>query len=117
MVITGTYGVLNLPDSKGKQQALYFDGQKLPIPEFFFKVVYDSQSKNGIGFVTSNNPYLKSANNVKELCKDVGCAQYQWSIDRANEPAKGVTYCCDVNDMRKTINYIPKFEVRGILTG
>lgn len=115
-VITGGYEVLALPDSEGNDQEIYLvEGNKLPVPKFSWKVVQDMESKEAVGFVTLNNPFLEEVSKkdyiCKDICEDVGWGQPSWS----SKPYRGITYCCEVKDLMKKIKTIPDVKASGIL--
>lgn len=113
-VYTGTQGILTLPNAKGQATPLYLndDAQTIPIPDNFWKVLYDAETKQGIALVGSNNPLLDSEDNL--LCKNV-CEANGWSTIR--DFRKGLIYCCTVADFQKAVSYAPKLSVSGVLQG
>ncbi|XP_065212829.1 uncharacterized protein LOC135840304 [Planococcus citri] len=118
-VITGTSGVLELPDDKGKLQKIHLNGNKIRVPEYFWKLVYDPQTSSGIGIITSNNPYLEKTATLK-ICKNI-CYENNWLNHNATiefkDPSQGLTICCTVNELRKAIPEVPFVNVQAILRG
>ena len=119
--MTGTYGILELEDEKGKLQKLYLNPQKknIPVPQYFWKVVYSPTTKQSIAFVTSNNPYLKAGSKIP-FCKEA-CVDYNWmwfdsKKDFLNVTA-GITSCCSFHDLRKEVSHVPFLDVQGIIRG
>ncbi|KAK9880415.1 hypothetical protein WA026_010293 [Henosepilachna vigintioctopunctata] len=111
-IFTGTYGKLNI---YGINLFLYKDNsiQAIPIPEIFWKVVFDPIAKMGIAFVGTNNPFLKKQE-VKVYCKDIS-SEISWiKLDNTNV-TRGFVYGCDVNDLRNKISFIPQLDIKGIL--
>lgn len=123
IIYTGTYGVTQLLNQVGywTDLHLYTDENNnpvIPIPQYFYKVVYEPSSKNGIAFVGINNPHY-TAEKVKELifCDDV-CKEkpeFRWLTWHPNNPNEGYTFCCSIPDFRRAISHLPDFEVEGIL--
>ncbi|KAK3932230.1 Dynein heavy chain 11, axonemal [Frankliniella fusca] len=113
-VYTGTEGVLTIPNAKGVPTPLYLndDDKKIPIPDNFWKVLYDAETKQGIALVGSNNPLLESEDNL--LCKNI-CEANGWPTIR--DYRKGLIYCCSVSDFQKAVSYAPKLSVSGVLQG
>jgi len=59
-VWTGTHGVLQLEDKDGLMVDIYLDDEgelKVPVPRYFWKVIYDETTKKGIAIVGVNNPH------------------------------------------------------------
>ncbi|KAJ1525323.1 hypothetical protein ONE63_010145 [Megalurothrips usitatus] len=113
-VYTGTEGILTLPNAQGVATPLYLndDDKKIPIPNNFWKVLYDAQTKQGIALVGSNNPLLDSEDNL--LCKNV-CEANGWPTIR--DYRKGLIYCCSLADFQKAVPHAPKLSASGILQG
>lgn len=120
-VITGTFGTVELEDEKGKLQKIYLNNQKrsIPVPMYYWKVVCNPKTKNGIGLVTSNNPYLKTGTKIS-FCKDI-CSSNGWANNNMakefQDITKGLTVCCSVSELRKVIPHIPFVDVEGVLKG
>ncbi|XP_030758961.1 uncharacterized protein LOC115884504 [Sitophilus oryzae] len=112
---TGVYGVLTLPDSRGHPTELYIydvNGVKnLPVPEIFWKVVYDPISLRGIAIIGLNNPYAKS---YTVFCDDVS-DQIDWIHVAWDSVPEGLIYACEIEDFKKTVSYVPSFPVSGLL--
>jgi hypothetical protein len=119
-VYTGTYGVATLPDIHGVETELYLylDGNNnkaIPVPKLFCKAVYEPISKAGVVFVGVNNPYVPNPQGDYIICTNV-CSNITWvTWDRTNIK-KGYSYCCNVNDFRTMVKYLPRFTVSGLLT-
>lgn len=118
-VITGSYGVSKLLSNSDTMTQLYLSkvsdtDKAIPVPRFYYKIVYDQKSNAGVAFVGVNNPYMFQP---KEdiICVDI-CDQIQWigDLDRKNIEL-GYLYCCDVNDLKKTIEDIPVMNITSLL--
>ncbi|GBP50263.1 hypothetical protein EVAR_88099_1 [Eumeta japonica] len=124
IVYTGTFGVSQLTDIYGKRVDLYLFNDRnnnpvIPIPLYFYKVVYEPATTRGTAFVGINNPYYSPAE-AKDLffCRDVcrGNANFSWLIWRADSSSDGYAFCCTIPDFRNTVEHLPYFEVVGLLT-
>lgn len=114
-IITGTYDKLILSDYASSPLYLYYNPTKssgIPIPKFFWKVVYDPISRKGVAFVGTNNPFLKK---VEYICDSSVTNSITWIKLNNKNISNGVVYACDVDDLRKNISYIPKLQVDGLL--
>ena len=56
---TGTSGVIELEDVHGDSVAIYlYEGDKLPVPRYYWRVLHDPQAGLGVAVVGINNPHL-----------------------------------------------------------
>ena len=51
---------------------------KIPVPEYLWKLVVDTKTGESIVFVTLNNPFIRYATRSNDLCSDV-CDVTKWS--------------------------------------
>jgi hypothetical protein len=118
-VYTGTYGVATLPDINGNETELYLyvdsnNNKAIPVPKLFWKAVYDPKSHAGVVFVGINNPYVSDLQGDYLICIDV-CSKISWVNWDQKNIEKGYSYCCEVDDFRSTVKYLPQFTVSGLL--
>ncbi|XP_054258889.1 uncharacterized protein LOC128983578 isoform X2 [Macrosteles quadrilineatus] len=116
IVTTGTYGILKLLDANGTYKNIFMDpeNKKLPVPNFFWKMVYNPLTSAGIVFIISNNPFLRRS--PKYVCKDV-CYAHGWTQPfETNSGHKGYVYCCSISHFRNVVEYAPDFHSKYILT-
>lgn len=110
---------MELPDKNNKLKKLYLYREKIRVPKYFWKLVYDPKTSRGIGIITSNNPYL-GRNATLKICKDI-CQENNWLNYNATiewkDSSKGLTICCSVTEMRKLFEEVPYVEVDGVLSG
>lgn len=119
IVYTGTYGATSLPHEitgEDVELYLYIDGENkgIPVPRLFWKLVYEPITKAGVVFVGVNNPYLFNPEKDK-VCEDV-CDQYDWLTWRPTNITIGYSYCCTVDDFRRTVKNLPNIEVVQLLS-
>lgn len=113
-VFTGTLGVLTLPADNGKAVKLYIakeigqdEFNHIPVPEFFWKIVYNPSVDEAIVFVGLNNPHLQGDPKVEaQICPDV-CASAKWFLFYKDKVDKGFSYCCSYQDFKGVIDWIP----------
>ncbi|XP_076252963.1 salivary endonuclease-like isoform X1 [Rhynchophorus ferrugineus] len=112
---TGVYGVLAPRNQNNQPIKLYLydiNGQKyLPVPEVFWRVVYDPVSQRGVAIIGLNDPYASSYN---IFCNDVS-SKITWVTADWTNTARGLTYACEIDDFRRTVTFLPTFTVRGLL--
>ncbi|KAL1465815.1 hypothetical protein WDU94_005354 [Cyamophila willieti] len=108
-ITTGTYGILTMKD-----KPIYLDprNQGIPVPETFFKIVFESESSRGIGLVCTNNPFLEKA--PKLICKQDICAANKWPVMQ-DDFKKGYCYCCDVQELSSTVGFLPQIKTKAVL--
>lgn len=91
IVITGTYGVLNL-----YEKPIYLaDDNKVPVPMAFWKMVIygpELEKARGMLIVTSNDPF-KYVGNI--ICNKDKSQMYGWEYIREKDYTKGRTICCE----------------------
>merc|ERR1712002_190777 len=117
-VVTGTYDILQYPNSKKKMTDIFLEEEQslVPAPKYYWKLVRDPINDTAAVFIGLNNPHIKKA--PRKLCKD-RCSEMsswvKWSTDRLEA---GYMYCCSVEDASKRIKAIPKLtETGGLLVG
>lgn len=110
LVYTGTHEIAHVGNV---DLFLHCDSvNHIPVPKYFWKVVYEPQSQAGVAFIGLNNPFDHSE---QTFCKDV-CDQLRWQItwERKNRNL-GFSFCCEVDDFRRTIEF-PRFTTKGLLS-
>lgn len=124
IIYTGTFGLTQLSNEMGRQVDLYLandinNNPVLPVPEFFYKVVYEPSSKRGIAFVGINNPYYDASEaHQMFFCEDVcrNNPDFSWLTWQPDNPSAGYTFCCTVKDFRRTVQHLPPLSVDNLLT-
>lgn len=124
IIYTGTFGVTQLFNQFGRRVDIHLYTDKnnnpvIPVPEYYYKVVYEPTTLRGIAFVGINNPYYSPDEaRAKFFCKDWcrGNTEFYWLSWHPDNAAEGYTFCCTVDDFRRTINHLPSFEVVSLLT-
>ncbi|KAF5295271.1 hypothetical protein FQA39_LY13136 [Lamprigera yunnana] len=113
-VYTGTHELLSLPDADNYEVDIYLDGKNnIPVPKYIWKIVYNEITKQGIAFITVNNPFLIEIYDDEILCPDI-CDRYYWGNHNFQNFSKGYTFCCEVSYLRKVVRTIPYINVRDI---
>lgn len=84
------------------------------VPKFIYKLIIDTTTKDGIVFVTLNDPYNKNPAS-ENLCKD-RCAEANINEPDFKNVEKGYTICCNYQEFRKKVRTLPAdLEVNGLL--
>lgn len=117
IVYTGIYGILTLADNEnGNEQGLYLfvDGntRAVTIPELFWKMVYEPESKKALVILGINNPYLQTP---KTICNDIS-EEISWlEIDGRDNIEAGYIYSCAYDEVSQIIKGFPILNVNGVL--
>lgn len=124
IIYTGTFGVSQLLNDFGRRVDIYLhtdvnNNPVIPVPQYFYKVVYEPARKCGVAFVGINNPYY-TPNEAQELffCQDM-CrhnSNFSWLSWHPDNPSEGYTFCCTVPDFRRIVPHLPHFDVNCFLT-
>lgn len=137
-VYTGTFGIFSLLDCSGKRTVdVYLDIQRwtkndcsgrgpiprpwgrLPVPLFYYKVVLNEFTDQGVALIGLNNPHATEADirsGKYDLCPDVS-DQIDWmenSWNRTNIHL-GYSYACEVNTFVKVVDHLPSTVRAGRL--
>ncbi|XP_047989807.1 uncharacterized protein LOC125229074 [Leguminivora glycinivorella] len=124
VIYTGTFGVTQLRDGNNVLQDIYLhrdanNNPQLPVPLYYYKVIYDESRRLGTAFVSINNPwYTEAEAHALTFCTD-RCrnnAAFSWLGWQPDRVDIGYSFCCDVNDFRRTVPHLPAFTVNGLLT-
>ncbi|XP_044757423.1 uncharacterized protein LOC123315667 [Coccinella septempunctata] len=115
-IITGTFDKLILEKYSPNPLYLYYNppiSSGVPIPKFFWKIVYDPVIQKGVAFVGTNNPFLKK-DGIYFICPDI-MTSINWIKLNNKNVTTGFIYACNVDDLRKKVTYIPKLQIIGPL--
>lgn len=123
IIYTGTFGVSQLTNQYGTAVEVYLhtdvnNNPVIPVPKYYYKVVYEPISKRGIAFVGINSPhYTKEEALDLFFCPDLcrGNKDFSWLTWHPDLSTEGYTFCCTIEDFRRTVHHLPKFEVTGLL--
>ncbi|XKL68861.1 hypothetical protein PGB90_006630 [Kerria lacca] len=114
---TGTYGVATLPDKDNVEREIYLHTDKnnnnlLPVPKFYWKIIYNKRKKMGIALVGINNPHLKKIPKDYVLCRSEGrmCKDFMSKIKNSTNIKKGYIYCCRMRQFLKITEYENVFK-------
>ncbi|XP_034825570.1 uncharacterized protein [Maniola hyperantus] len=121
VIYTGTFGVTQLRNSAGRFIDIFLhSNNRVPVPEYFYKVVYDASRRRGTAFISINNPYYTLAEaRQRQFCTD-RCrnnAAFNWINWQPDRVDIGYSFCCTIPDFRRRIAHVPNFNVaNGLLS-
>ncbi|KAG7211652.1 hypothetical protein KM043_010905 [Ampulex compressa] len=117
-VYTGAYGQMTMTDVYGRKQPihLYVNGPKraLAVPRFYWKVIVDPVSNKGLAFVGLNDPFVEYITRDLYICKDVS-PLIRWLLWSPRNITAGLSYACEVDDLRRAVPTVPAIKVSGLL--
>lgn len=118
VIYTGTHEVMQLQDVNGDMvQIFLYDGDKLPVPRFYWKIIHDPEAGKGVAIIGINNPHLKSVPPEMILCPKIPNHPL---LDRLHEHvediSRGYMYACRVEDLAKVVEEIPELPSMDLLT-
>lgn len=110
-VYTGGFGLLSYNDANNNPAVIYLSPKDkcLGVPKYIWKVIYHDESKRGIAFVSVNDPYA-NFDESHNLCTNI-CEGTKWNDPKFRDFTRGYIYCCEVDELRKTVEYIPKLAI------
>lgn len=114
-IISGTHGILRFP-SLADEELFLGEKRQLPVPQYFYKIVYDEDSGKGIVFISVNNPHIEEDQVLEYIfCRNIS-DEIKWVSTRDSIIA-GIIFACDVNEFlqQMTPNLLPKLNVTGLL--
>lgn len=109
----GVHGVTTLPhETTGEEVELYLfvnDTMKaLPVPEVYWKVVYNPLTEEGVAVIGHNNPYNSE---YTPICDDIS-SNLSWFTCQSSKE-RGFCYACSIADFRKTVTVLPEFPSKS----
>uniref|UniRef100_J7HBS9 43.7 kDa salivary protein n=1 Tax=Nyssomyia intermedia TaxID=182990 RepID=J7HBS9_9DIPT len=105
-VVTGILGLLHLKNKRTEQDIYLGDGV-VPVPEIFWKAVFNPKTFEAIVFVGSNNPHTKTFNpGCQDVCDAAGYGDSQHPKQKFDNPSSGLTICCKLMEFIEKSNVI-----------
>lgn len=93
LIVIGTYGSWTLPDKDGKQRPLFLDPpSRIPVPLFYWELVHNTRTKNGIVYMSLNNPY-KEIDDSQYLCPNTYLGDYD-NAGAGMNANESLVHCC-----------------------
>ncbi|KAM3955545.1 LOW QUALITY PROTEIN: uncharacterized protein ACR2FA_010539 [Aphomia sociella] len=128
-VYTGTAGVLSLTDQAGKLKELYLHVDEnnngiIPVPLYFFKLVYDPKQRAAAAFVSVNTatpnrtavflPVISGSPNrtAGPLAGCRSCGRHAWLHWRPRDNTD--SFCCDYAALAAQVPHLPRLDVKTL---
>lgn len=113
-IYTGSNGILQLKDNKNRAVDIYMLPKKLlPVPKYFWKILHNPITDEGIVFIILNNPFA----NIEKgdiFCNNI-CQSYGWEHNKFNLIKNGLLFCCNYVEFAKYVQTVPKLNVTNIM--
>ncbi|XP_050311274.1 uncharacterized protein LOC126746904 [Anthonomus grandis grandis] len=115
-VWTGVHGVTTLMNNNTQLPTklyLYVNAstKALPVPEIFYKVVYNPDTGKGVALIGVNNPYNST---FIPICEDVS-SKITWLRWNKDDQMKGFCYACTISSFRNVVEAVPSVDDKGLL--
>ena len=118
LTYTGTLGVLNYTTDNDlylwyKKQRKSDVTKGIPVPKYYWKIVYDETENQGVGFLGLNDPHSKNLTETDYLCNPNVCDQIGWfeeNVPNKDVEEKGHVTCCSIEDLAKIVPYLVNFK-------
>ncbi len=115
-VYTGTSGVAQLEDVNGNMVDIYlYNGNRLPVPRFYWKIAYDPVANAGVAVVGVNNPHLAAIPADYRICAPLSDHPLMEGVNEPENIKRGVSWACAVEDLARAAPEVPEFPPMGIL--
>jgi hypothetical protein len=116
VVYTGTHGVAQLEDINGNMVDIYlYNGDRLAVPRFYWKIVYDPVANAGVALIGVNNPHLAAIPEDYRLCPALSDHPLLGGVSQPENIERGVVWACAVADFAKVVPEVPDLPPMDIL--
>jgi len=115
VVYTGTHGLCQLEDVNGDLVDIHlYNGNMLPVPRYYWKIVYDPLAGAGVAVIGVNNPHLSSFPPEYLICPPLTDHPLMENIYHPEDLFKGYTWACRVEDLASAVPecpHLPEMEL------
>jgi len=116
VVYTGTSGVIQLKDVNDELVEIYlYDGDKLPVPRYYWKILYDPIGAAGVAVIGINNPHLEVVPDEFIVCPPITQHPILDSVSDPTNISKGFIWACRVEDLAAALPEIPELPPMELL--
>ena len=114
LTYTGTLGLLTYENKEKESIELYLWNKKqrgsevtkgIPVPQYYYKIVYDEQANKGVAFLGLNDPYSEDLKSSDLLCTNI-CDKIEWfkeEVKKYQQEEYGHITCCDIQDFAENV--------------
>jgi len=116
VVYTGTSGVLQLLDVDNELVDIFlYDGYRLPVPRYYWKILYDPVGGSGVAVIGINNPHLESVPESYIVCPPLADHPILSGVSDQSSIYRGYIWACRVEDLAAAIPEVPELPAMELL--
>jgi len=116
VVYTGTHGVCQLEDTDGVMVDIFlYLPDRLPVPKFYWKIVFDPDQGAGVAVIGVNNIHLKSLPSDYILCPPIPDHPILENVFYPDNLSRGVIWACRVEDLATAVPNVPELPPMELL--
>ena len=105
---------------ENKELFLWYEGtpynkgitQGIPVPKYYWKIIYDEKEHQGVAFLGLNDPYSEDVKKTDTLCTNV-CDEVSWLkeyVPKVDEENRGHITCCTIQDLADVVENVENFK-------
>jgi len=116
VVYTGTHGVCQLEDTDGNMVDIFlYLPDRLPVPKFYWKIVFDPVKNAGVAVIGVNNIHLKSLPSDYILCPPISDHPILDNVYHPENLSRGFMWACRVEDLAAAVPNVPDLPQMDLL--
>jgi len=114
-VYTGTSGVIELSDVNDRLVPIFlYNGDMLPVPRYFWKILHDPAGGAGVAVIGINNPHLASVPSSMILCPALS-SHPLLAMSEPHNIKSGYMFACRVEDLAAAVPEVPQLPAMSLL--
>lgn len=114
-VYTGTTGVLELRDVQDRLVPIFlYNGDQLPVPRYYWKILHDPAGGAGVAVVGINNPHLTSVPASMIICPALA-SHPLLAMSEPHNIKSGYMFACRVEDLAAAVPEVPQLPPMTLL--
>lgn len=114
-VYTGTSGVIELRDIDDRLVPIFlYNGDMLPVPRYFWKILHDPAGGAGVAVIGINNPHLTSVPSSMILCPALP-SHPLLAMSEPHNIKSGYMFACRVEDLAAAVPEVPELPSMTLL--
>ena len=104
-----------MEDVNGDMVPIYlYNMNQLPVPRYYWKILYDPVSQTGVAVVGINNPHLASVPDDYIVCPPVP-GHPLLTMSHPEDVVNGYMWACHVSDLANALPEVPDLPEMGLL--
>ena len=108
--------MIELEDVNGNMVPIYlYNGDQLPVPRYYWKILHDTEAGSGVAIVGINNPHLDTVSEDMLPCPPLADHPLLTMSDPTNI-VKGYMLACKVEDLAKALPEVPDLPPMDLLS-